>query len=343
MIVCSLFSGCGGMDLGFTRAGFDVVWANEFNSQCWSTYERNHPNTELCRENILNLDYATIPDCDGLIGGPPCQSWSWAGEMGGIDDPRGILFFEFIKVLRIKQPSFFVIENVPGILTAKHRRAYESIMRRLKLAGYDVFVEQLNAKNYGVPQDRKRVFFIGFLKDLEVDFTFPTPLAREVSVRDAIGDLQYTVHRPRIKNRSGRDRCEVPNHEYWQGDYSYIFMSRNRVLSWDKAAYTVQASGRQVSIHPQAPKMIPVGRDVMCFDQKKLKKYRRLSIRECARIQTFPDDFIFDYDYLEHGYKMVGNAVPVNLAFRIAQQIRRQPELEFDQNFVEEDLAVMAY
>src|SRR5690606_30479258 len=124
--------------------------------------------------------------------------------------------------------------------------------------------------------------------------------------------------------------CAIPNHEYWKGSYSYIFMSRNRVLSWDNAAFTVQASGRQTSLHPDSPPMVKVAKDVRKFIDGKENLYRRLSIRECARLQTFPDDFIFSYDYLEQGYKMVGNSVPVSLASNIAKVIFKDVSLYFD-------------
>jgi len=114
----------------------------------------------------------------------------------------------------------------------------------------------------------------------------------------------------------------VPNHEYWVGTFSYIFMSRNRVLDWDKPSFTLQASGRQTPLHPKAPPMEVVKKDVMTFNKKHENKYRRLTIRECARIQTFPDDFIFYYKYLNDGYKLVGNAVPVKLANLFAKNIK---------------------
>jgi DNA (cytosine-5)-methyltransferase 1 len=134
-------------------------------------------------------------------------------------------------------------------------------------------------------------------------------------VRDAILDLQATA--------VPMGQATIVNaHEYWVGGYSYIYMSRNRVLDWNKPSFTIQASGRQTSIHPRAPKMIKVEKDVFMFSPEGQNLYRRLSARECARLQTFPDDFVFKYHKLNDVYKMIGNAVPVNLAYQIALSIR---------------------
>ena len=110
MKIVSLFSGSGGLDLGFQKAGFDIVWANEYDKSIWETYEKNHVNTILDRRSIVNIDTSEVPDCDGIIGGPPCQSWSEAGSLRGIDDKRGKLFFDFIRIIKDKQPKFFLAD-----------------------------------------------------------------------------------------------------------------------------------------------------------------------------------------------------------------------------------------
>lgn len=124
-------------------------------------------------------------------------------------------------------------------------------------------------------------------------------------------------------NANAEEDLEIPNHEYMIGDFSTIYMSRNRVRSWNEQSFTIQAGGRHAPIHPQANKMINVEKDVKIFDPKSLKPYRRLSVRECARIQTFPDDFTFKYTKINEGYKMIGNAVPVKLAEAIALEIKK--------------------
>ena len=125
MRVVSFFAGCGGLDLGFEQAGFDVVWANEFEPHCRATYLRNHPHTEFVLGDICKIAPDTIPDCDGFIGGPPCQSWSVGGKMKGLDDERGQLFLKYIDLIKAKQPKFFVIENVKGMLDDKFKEVFE--------------------------------------------------------------------------------------------------------------------------------------------------------------------------------------------------------------------------
>lgn len=322
MKLISLFSGAGGMDLGFEKAGFKVVAANEFDPKIWETYEANH-DAKLIRGDISKIASEEFPECDGIIGGPPCQSWSEAGSLRGIEDPRGQLFFEYIRILRDKQPKFFVAENVRGMMSSRHAEAVSEILRQFDEVGYNVSVHVFNAADYGVPQDRIRVFYIGFRKDLEVEFVGPQPYAEKIDLRTAIGDLQGTEIPALDGNKTNGDKCKVPNHEYFEGSYSTIFMSRNRVRGWDEQAYTVQASGRQCQIHPQAPKMVKFGPNDYRFVEGSEHLYRRMTVRECARVQGFPDDFQFIYQSINDGYKMIGNAVPVNLAYEVGSSILR--------------------
>lgn len=324
MKLVSFFSGAGGLDLGFKKAGFEVVWANEYDKSIWETFEKNHRKTYLDKRSITNIPSNEIPECDGIIGGPPCQSWSAAGAKRGINDSRGKLFFDFIRVIEDKNPKFFLAENVAGMLTEKNSYALKNIKELFENAGsgYNLSFKLLNAKNYNVPQDRKRVFFIGFRKDLKEKFTFPNESQKLISLRDAIYDLRETATEAYDKYGSNKQSCAIPNHEYLNIDYSPIYMSRNRVRNWDEQSFTIQAGGRHAPIHPQAPKMILIDKDKRIFDPSCIELYRRLSVRECARIQTFPDSFNFYYDNILNGYKMIGNAVPVNLAYSIAKKIK---------------------
>lgn len=326
MKIISLFSGAGGLDLGFVRAGFDIAMANEFDKKIWATYEKNH-KAPLIKGDIRDIKESDFPDeVDGIIGGPPCQSWSEAGALRGIDDERGQLFFDYIRILRDKQPKFFLAENVSGMLANRHSEAVQNIVSRFEECGYDVTIDLVNAADYGVPQDRKRVFYIGFRKDLNIKFKFPEPTTplpeQKKTLRDAIGDLVDTAVPALPKNKTN-GALKIPNHEYFVGAYSTIFMSRNRVRSWDQQAFTVQASGRQCQLHPQAPEMILVEKNKRIFVPGKEHLYRRLTVRECARIQGFPDDFEFIYTDIDTGYKMIGNAVPVDLAYIIAKSIKQ--------------------
>ena len=325
MKLLSLFSGCGGLDLGFEKAGFSIPVANEFDPSIWSTFEINHKNTKLLRGDIRSITETDIPDkIDGIIGGPPCQSWSEAGALKGIEDARGKLFFDYIRILRWKKPKFFLAENVSGMLANRHSEAVKTILSLFKESGYNVSLTLVNAKDYGVAQERKRVFYIGFRSDLKINFEFPEGSTKDdskkITLRDIIWDLKDTAVSAAPFNHKNPNA--INNNEYFIGAYSPIFMSRNRVKSWDEQAFTVQASGRQCQLHPQAPKMQKVGVNKQEFVKGKEHLYRRMTVREVARIQGFPDAFQFIYNYLNDAYKMIGNAVPVNLAYEIACSIK---------------------
>lgn len=322
MNIISLFSGAGGLDLGFKKAGYNVIWANEYDKCIFDTFKFNFPKTTLHTGDICSVASDLIPDTDGIIGGPPCQSWSEAGAGRGIEDNRGQLFYEYIRVLRDKKPLFFLAENVSGILLPRHREAYNAIIASFNQVGYDVYHQLLNACYYGVPQDRKRVIIIGFRKDLKVIYRYPSPLFHLITLKQAIGDLPTPL--PALPNNRANNPGDLalPNHEYMNGGFSTIYMSRNRVRSWDEVSFTIQAGGRHAPIHPSAPKMKFIEQNVRIFRPGQEDKYRRLSVRECARIQTFPDDFVFKYSYIADGYKMIGNAVPVEFARVLAFSIK---------------------
>lgn len=329
MKVISLFSGCGGLDLGFERAGFQIPIANEYDKTIWDTFKVNHPKTHLIEGDIRKVSETEFPeDIDGIIGGPPCQSWSEAGALRGINDARGQLFFDYIRILRSVKPKFFLAENVSGMLANRHSEAVKNIINLFEESGYDVTLNLVNAKDYGVAQERKRVFYIGFRKDLKVNFKFPEGSTKDnekkITLRDIIWDLQYTAIPAEDKNK--HNPAAINNNEYFTGAYSPIFMSRNRVKAWDEQAFTVQASGRQCQLHPQAPKMIKHDKNDCRFVPGKENLYRRMTIREVARVQGFPDDFKFIYNNTNDAYKMIGNAVPVNLAYEVATAIKEALE-----------------
>ena len=332
MKIASFFSGAGGLDLGFHQAGYDVIWANEYDKSIWETFRINHPNTELDTRSITEIEADDLPkvDIDGIIGGPPCQSWSEAGALRGIEDHRGQLFFDFIRILKERQPKFFLAENVAGMLQPRHRSALDNIKAMFESCGYTLSVELLNASDYEVPQDRLRLIFVGIRKDLKVKFTFPsgTTIFDKFTLEQAIGDLKDSAVPSGERNTSSAITTNPKNHEYMTGGFSTIYMSRNRVRSWEEVSYTIQAGGRHAPIHPQAPKMQAIGPDKKIFVPGFEHLYRRLTVRECARIQTFPDDFEFIYSRVADGYKMVGNAVPVNLAFALATKIATDLEVK---------------
>lgn len=324
MKVVSFFAGCGGLDLGFEQAGFRVIWANELESHCRATYIRNHPNTEFVLGDICKIDPNSIPDCDGFIGGPPCQSWSIGGRQKGLDDARGQLFLKYIELINAKKPKFFVIENVKGIIDDKFKVVFEDFINRLENAGYDVQWALLDAVNYRIPQNRDRVFFVGFRKELNVTFTFPNPACDEpITLERAIGDI---TEKPRLI--SGGKKQELlnidgrrPNHDVLSSKFNPFYYRGNRRRGWQQPSFTINATADFTPLHPSSPKMMYFGHENWNFQKDKIDEYRRLSVRECARIQTFPDDFIFEYDDIRDAYKMIGNAVPPRLGQALAKSI----------------------
>jgi DNA (cytosine-5)-methyltransferase 1 len=339
MDIISLFSGCGGLDLGFEQAGFRIVFANDIDKSLNETYELNH-GLKLDNRSIEDLKGEDMPKADGIIGGPPCQSWSLAGKMLGAKDKRGMLFYEYVGIIREKKPKFFVAENVPGIVSSTHIAEFKKLLSLFEESGYTLSYKVLDARDYGVPQERRRLIVVGYRKDLGIKFEFPQPthsklsgrgidgrlIQKYVTLKEAIGNLPEAT--PAGERNRHVENLQFPNQEYMTGSFSTIYMSRNRLKKWDDCSYTIQAGGRHAPLHPSSSPMCKVSSDKWIFAGDP-PKYRRLSVREAARIQTFPDSFIFVYKNLADGYKMVGNAVPVKLAYAIAKKIS-------------EDLAMMA-
>lgn len=321
--VISLFSGAGGLDLGFQQAGFEIVFAIDNDQKVKDTYEEGlgHP---ILIADLRKMPSETFPPAIGIIGGPPCQSWSLAGGMRGDDDQRGQLFYEYIRIIRNINPLFFLAENVAGLVSATHQGTFHRLINQLSSLGYDLQYAVLNLEEYGVPQLRRRLFIVGVRQDYQFkggNFFQTLPISPIFSLRKAIGDLESTPPHP----KKNGDRCTIAqsapfNHEYLVDSFSSRFMARNRVKGWDEPAYTILASGRHINPHPSAYPMIKTGPDSWIFSTP---FPRRLSVRECARIQTFPDSFRFHYSSILHGYKMIGNAVPPKIAKIIAIQLRK--------------------
>lgn len=320
MNIGSFFSGAGGLDTGFHNAGFNVVWANEFDKKITPTLKANFPGTFVDDRSLFDVPSEDVPDgLIGLVGGPSCQSWSIGGLGKGLDDPRGAVFLEYIRVIKAKQPLFFLAENVKGMLAKTRAKDLQVIMKAFDELGYNLSYHLVNANDYGVPQDRWRVIFVGYRKDVGRTFVFPEPDRNRLTLLDAIQDLDGLAV-PALPLDKPNPGLVVPHHEYSVGGFSSQFMSRNRVRLWEEPSFTIQASGRQAPLHPSSGRMVKVQPDVYRFAHE---QYRRLTVREAARIQTFPDEYKFIYPKLELGYKMIGNAVPVKLAEVIANQIKQ--------------------
>ena len=295
----SLFCGAGGLDLGFERAGFKTIWANDFDKDACKTHENWSAADVVCGD-ISKIESTDIPDADIMLGGFPCQGFSLSGPRK-IDDSRNILYRHYVRILKDKMPYMFVGENVKGLLTMGGGSILEAIIADFSDCGYDVFCELLNARDYEVPEDRERVIIVGFRKDLNIQhFTYPPKRGVVVTLKDALSSLP-----------------EADPSEICMQPYSSRYMSRNRKRGWNDVSYTIPAMAKQVTLHPSSPDMIKLDRDLWKFGEGET---RRLSYKEAAAIQTFPKDITFFGDLVSK-YKQIGNAVPVRLAEIIATHL----------------------
>lgn len=296
----SLFCGAGGLDIGFERAGFKTVWANDFDKDACKTYEMWSGATVVCGD-ITKIDAKSIPDVDVCLGGFPCQGFSLSGPRK-LDDSRNKLYHHYVRIVKAKQPLMFVGENVKGLLTMGGGQIMEAIIQDFSDCGYDVYYKLLNAMDYEVPEDRARVIIVGFRKDLGVkQFDFPVPRGFRVTMREALAN---------IPTPSVDEICMAP--------YSSRYMSRNRKRGWDDVSYTIPAMAKQVTLWPGSPDMVKLDKDLWRFGEG--GETRRFSWREAAAIQTFPADMEFAGD-LTSIYKQIGNAVPCRLAEIIATHL----------------------
>lgn len=296
----SLFCGAGGLDIGFERAGFKTVWANDFESDACKTHE-NWSNAEVVCGDIAKVNLSDIPKTDIILGGFPCQGFSLSGPRK-IDDSRNILYKHYVKIVKEKQPLMFVGENVKGLLTMGNGDIIDAIVNEFSECGYDVHYQLLNAKDYEVPQDRERVIICGFRKDLGIKhFSFPVPRGYRVTLREALKN---------VPEPGEDDVCNAP--------YSSRYMSRNRKRDWDEVSYTIPAMAKQVTLYPGSPDMVKENKDLWHFGEEGIT--RRLSWQEAAAIQTFPVGMEF-YGDIVSKYKQIGNAVPVKLAEIVATHL----------------------
>jgi len=296
--VVSLFSGAGGMDIGFDKEGFKTIWANDNDKDSCETH-KVWSGAKVVWAPIEKVDLNDIPKADVVLGGFPCQGFSLAGPRK-VDDKRNILYRYFVAVIEKIQPKAFIAENVKGILTLGNGEIIKAIVEEFSSRGYNVQFKLLNAADYKVPEDRFRVIMVGVRKDLDIHFDYPKPNAKKVTLKDAIGDLP-----------------EPKKDEILEGGYSSRYMSRNRKRSWNECAFTVPAMAKQVTLHPSSPDMIKIDTDIWEFGEGNT---RRLSWKEAAAIQTFPKDMYFAGNLVSI-YKQIGNAVPVNLARAVASEL----------------------
>ncbi|MBM3206859.1 MAG: DNA cytosine methyltransferase [Candidatus Staskawiczbacteria bacterium] len=315
MKVISLFAGAGGMDLGFIKAGHEIIWVNDNDLDSCNTYEKNLKHKPVCMD-IEKVPSSEIPSGDIVIGGFPCQGFSIANPYRNTGDKRNKLYLELLRVIKDKKPKYFVAENVTGLCsiggydTKEDRKNHlgkvlKVILEELRNAipiGYHVEFKILNSANFGVPQIRRRVIILGTRKDIKNILKHPNPthskdegghLPKWKSVRNAISDLP---EEPTDK---------IPNHLGTSHQVKINGHIGNRATQWDKASPTIVGRGGGTG----GPVIIP---------HPNLK--RRMTVRETARIQCFPDDFIFEGS-VSSQYRQIGNAVPWPLAYHIAKSI----------------------
>lgn len=315
--VISMFSGAGGLDMGFHNKGFQILWANDCAKDACETYDKwanyNSDGTRKSPEectiiecgDISKLDLKGILpdiDIDVILGGFPCQGFSLAGPRQ-VDDSRNILYRHFVEIVKIKTPKVIVAENVIGIKTLGDGAVFNKIIEDFSELGYTMSAPTVNAKNYGVPQDRMRVIFIGIRNDIcnGGAYIFPSGDPKIVTLREALADLG-----------------EVDMNDVCQSPFSSRYMSRNRKRGYEDVSFTIPAMAKQVPLSPDSAGMEFEDVDKFRF----IGKNRRLSYKEAAAIQTFPARMEFCGD-LDSKYRQIGNAVPVKLAEAIATEVNR--------------------
>lgn len=296
------------MDLGFKKAGFKIIWANDIYKPACETYKKNF-GVEPVYGDIRKIE--KFRRADVLVACNPCQGFSMIGNREP-DDRRNFLYLEIFRVIRQVRPKYVVVENVRGLISLYGGRFFKLIKRSFRRHGYDFYWKLLNAKDYGVPQHRERVIFVGVRRDLKVKYEFP-----EATHGQGPGLKPYVNLRKAI----GRMKKAKPDEYYNKDDWPFFYMSRNRRPDWNDVSFTIQAEGRQVPLHPSCPPMRRVEKDKFEFTDSP-GKYRRLSAKECARIQSFPASFKF-VGPLSTQYTLIGNAVPPKLARAIAESIMK--------------------
>lgn len=311
--VLSLFSGCGGLDLGleggFTYLGneyannpFKIVWANDINEKATKTQKLNFPDTQVVCGDIVKLlkDGIDLPsEIDVVVGGFPCQDFSLAGKRRGLTVQRGQLYLSMARVIEMTKPKVFLAENVKGLLSWEDGLAIKTITEDFAKLGYNVDYRLLHTADYGVPQTRERVIIVGVRKDLNKTIKWAEPTHAEhpkdglkpwVTIREAIDDLKDNSVQEKLPNYGWSKAKKVPG---TQG---------NNITNADRPGPTMRAEHHgNIEFHYELP--------------------RRLSAREAARIQSFPDNFEF-VSSITDTYRQVGNAVAPVFGWHLAQMLR---------------------
>ncbi|HDV8213173.1 DNA (cytosine-5-)-methyltransferase [Enterobacter hormaechei] len=301
--VVSLFSGCGGSDAGVLRAGFEVLMANDILPYARDVYLANHPETDYVLGDVSSIE--SFPSADLLVGCYPCQGFSQGGVRKA-DRKINTLYLEFARALRIVKPKAFIVENVSGMVRSNFEHLLKDQFKVFEDAGYRVKSQILNASHYGVAQDRKRIFIVGIRNDFGTDYEFPLAthgdnLKPYTTIREAIGHLP-----------------EWPVGEFYDSDFHWYYLSRNRRQDWEQISKTIVANPRHMPLHPISPTLVKLGPDKWQFTSD--ARARRFSFREAAHLQGF-GDLVFpetERASMNMKYTVVGNAVPPPLFEAVA-------------------------
>ena len=343
MIAADLFSGVGGLSQGFISAGFEIAFAIEFDKEIADAYAKNHPGTEMINENICTIDVESVkerhPHIDLIMGGPPCQGFSQKGKRMSINDPRNFLFQQFVRFVESFKPKYFVLENVPNIITTSNGYFKDQIIESFSKLGYTVNCGVLSASEFGIPQDRHRAVFIGVLGENGIEL--PKSPNKRVTIEEAIYDLPF-IGSGEGEEISQYDKKATSDYQKQLRNGSKVLYNhvatKHSDLALERLSLIPKGAGREVLPAEHRTKSIYSG--TWCrlledgiaptittrFDTPSSGRFthpglnRCLTVREAARVQSFPDSFRF-YGNKTSQMKQVGNAVPPLLAYAIAQQI----------------------
>jgi DNA (cytosine-5)-methyltransferase 1 len=298
----SLFSGCGGSDLGLRDLGCRIIWANDICDVACETYRKNIFDATIEQGDITT--FRDFPAADLLVGCYPCQGYTQGGKRDW-DESINFLYRQFDRALRIIGPKAFIVENVIGMTFGTNKTLLQNQIHRYRLAGYRVVWSVLNACDFGVPQERRRIFLVGVRSDLELEYLFPKPThgpgtnKRFVSQREAIGHLPAW-----------------PEGEFNTEPFHWYYLSRNRRRKWADPSPCIVGHWRHVPLHPLSPKLHRINTD--CWEFKSNRRARRLSYKECALLQGFPGHFDWSTGTVRERFQMIGNAVPPPLFKAVA-------------------------
>lgn len=329
--VVSLFCGCGGLDLGLEQAGFDIIWSNDIDKSAVETYRYNM-NASVIDKNIKTVNALEVPDCDVIAAGFPCQPFSSAGSRKGIADEKGNLFEEAVRIIEEKKPLAIIFENVRGLLSTKNLDGsflIDSIVKTVEdlTPGYNINYKLLRASDYGVPQQRYRVILVGIRKDLGITYDFPTPTHQKndksLTVGKAIKGVENLPNQQDVWEFSPQSKRMIPlikEGGSWKDiPYSYLPVRLMRIRD-NMKKYRAPNFYRRYARTEINGTITAAATPENCGIIHPTEN-RRYSVREIARIQSFPDDFIFVGDSIASKYRIIGNAVPPKLGKVIGKSI----------------------